>query len=294
MNYNVDLLEKHPSYLKRIRQNLSASGLISDLDQDLLDTYLAETRIGLELIAPYLRPGQRVLEVGSGIGALGHFLSENGIDIHGLEPSGTGFDIMTRMAAQIDAAAAEGSSFSPSDKCCTALDSEVDGSYDLIFSVHVMEHIEDPAQAFAAMERVLAPDGVMLHLCPNYRFPYDPHFSAFIPFYSPAFARRLYTRRIAKAPALWDSLNFIGAGDFKRFAKSNGLSLSFVPGVMADTFRRLIHDEMFSKRHNGFAAKLARGLARSPLIALLKRAPATWTSPMVGIFTKQSHDPDTV
>jgi len=287
MNYKNDLLEKLPSYLNRIRQNLSLSESQAELDHDLLETYLAESRIGLELIAPYLRSGQRVLEVGSGIGALGHFLSENGIDIYGLEPSGTGFGVMTRLAAQIDEAAAESSSFSPSDKSCTALDPDVDGLYNLIFSVHVMEHVEQPAQAFAAMERVLAPDGIMLHLCPNYRFPYDPHFSALIPFYSPAFAKRIYARRISKAPALWDSLNFIGARDFKKLAKSNELSLSFVPGVMADTFQRLIHDEMFKKRHNGIAARLARGLAGSPLNALLKRAPATWTSPMVGIFTKQ-------
>jgi len=248
-------------------------------DCGALRTYLGEVRIGLDLIAPFLRPGQRILEIGSGIGALGHFLAGQGLDICGIEPAGSGFDLMDRLARHVDEVAG-GSGFRVDDREAKDLNPDVDGQFDLIFSVHVLEHIDDLEAAFFAMNSVLKPGGRMVHLCPNYRFPYDPHFGVPLPFWSPGLTKNLNARRISRHKAVWDSLNFIGAGRLKKLARQHTLSVDFHRGVMADTFQRLNDDPVFLSRHSGLAGRVASGLTRSPFFKLIEAWPPQWASPM--------------
>lgn len=248
-------------------------------DRESLRTYLGEARIGHDLVAPLLRPGLRVLEIGSGIGALGHFLAGRGVDIRGIEPAESGFAQLTGLAARVSAAAGD-SGFSVSARSADALDPERDGVFDLIYSVHVLEHLPDPEAALAAMNRVLKPGGTMVHLCPNYRFAYDPHFAIPIPFWSPALARALFARRIDDHRDVWDGLNFIGAGRLARIAFREGLSVTFHRGVMAATFARLQDDPVFRARHDGLAGQLAGWAVRGPLSGLIGAVPPQWASPM--------------
>jgi SAM-dependent methyltransferase len=56
-----------------------------------------------------------------------------------------------------------------------------DGSIDLVLSGSVLEHVSDPCSLFSNLDRVLAPNGVMLHLV-DYRdhfFKYPYHFLQF-------------------------------------------------------------------------------------------------------------------
>tara|TARA_R110002072_G_scaffold58498_3_gene149123 strand:+ start:1915 stop:2769 length:855 start_codon:yes stop_codon:yes gene_type:complete len=259
-------------------EETDATGL-SAADRDALRTYLGEVRIGLDLVAPFLRPGQRILEIGSGIGALGHFLAGQGLDIRGIEPSGSGFDLMDRLARHVSEVAGP-TGYTVADRAAEDLDPARDGPFDLIFSVHVLEHVGNLDAAFCAMEGVLKPGGKMVHLCPNYRFPYDPHFGVPLLFWSPAMTHALHARRIDAHKGIWDSLNFIGAGRLKRLARAQGLSVDFHRGVMADTFRRLNDDPVFRQRHSGLAGRVASSLTRSPLFKLVEAWPRQWASPM--------------
>jgi SAM-dependent methyltransferase len=49
---------------------------------------------------------------------------------------------------------------------------QMTGSYDLIFSRAVLEHVEDPAAAIANLARVLAPGGIMAHVLPCRNAPF--------------------------------------------------------------------------------------------------------------------------
>ncbi|MEE2565167.1 class I SAM-dependent methyltransferase [Hyphobacterium marinum] len=258
---------------------------LDEADHDALQTYLGESRIGHDLIAPVIEPGLRVLEVGSGIGALGHYLASRGIDIRGIEPAESGFDRMSRLAERVSAAAGT-TGFSASARSAEDLDPDTDGSFDLIYSVHVLEHLPDPEAALAAMNGVLKPGGTMVHLCPNYRFAYDPHFAIPIPFWSPALTRAIFARRIEAHREVWDGLNFIGAGRLARIARTEGLSVRFHPGVMAATFARLNNDPVFRARHDGLAGRLAGWTAKGPFAGWLRAIPPQWASPMAVTLSK--------
>jgi 2-polyprenyl-3-methyl-5-hydroxy-6-metoxy-1,4-benzoquinol methylase len=50
------------------------------------------------------------------------------------------------------------------------------GTFDLIFSNNVFEHVRDVQAALATLGALLRPGRVMVHNCPNYDVPYEPHF----------------------------------------------------------------------------------------------------------------------
>ena len=61
--------------------------------------------------------------------------------------------------------------------------------------MNVMEHVEDPALAVDRLTAMLVPGASYRFLCPNYLFPYEPHFN--MPtFGSKALTERLMRRRI--------------------------------------------------------------------------------------------------
>ena len=80
--------------------------------------------------------------------------------------------------------------------------------------------------------------------------------------------------------AIWRTLNFITAGDLRRFARRHHLALAFEPGVLADAIARIGRDPAFARRQGGVAT-LARWLDRAGVVAAL---PPTWVTPMVAIL----------
>jgi SAM-dependent methyltransferase len=54
-----------------------------------------------------------------------------------------------------------------------------DGTFDLVVSGQVFEHVQNPEQAFAEIARVLKPGGASLHHFPSRYYPIEPH--TFVP-----------------------------------------------------------------------------------------------------------------
>src|SRR6185369_16311116 len=94
------------------------------------------------------------------------------------------------------------------------LDPARDGLFDVIFSINVLEHCQPLPETVLALSKVLAPGGMMIHTCPNYRVPYEPHFRLLLVPFAPRLTARLIPR-LASDP-LWQSLNFVTAGDLRR------------------------------------------------------------------------------
>jgi 2-polyprenyl-3-methyl-5-hydroxy-6-metoxy-1,4-benzoquinol methylase len=256
---------------------VSKSGLDPSRVANIVEDYTAEVAIGLDVLSGVDLAGRRCLEIGAGIGLLSICLTRAGFDVTALEPGANGFDanavlgeavrswldaqdlpILTIEAAQLDPIS--------------------HGLFDVIFSMNVLEHIPDLEGAIFAMERVLAPGGLMVHLCPNYAVPYDPHFGIpLIPF-APRLTARLLPG-LAENP-LWTSLNFVTARRLRRCARRVGLMLIFRPGMMYDAFIRLDHDPTFSARHQGLVARIYSVLKRTGLLGLLRFVPAPMATPM--------------
>lgn len=108
-----------------------------------------------------IAPGTRVLDVGCGVGRWSRLLAARGGNVTGIDLSPT----MVRIAWQRAVAAGLG------ERCRFLVrdlaELELDGSFDLILAVTVLQHILEPARlrrAIQCMARHLAPGGGMLLL----------------------------------------------------------------------------------------------------------------------------------
>ena len=79
------------------------------------------------------------------------------------------------------------------------------------------------------MRSVLAPAGSMVHTCPNYHVPYEPHFGIPLVPGVPSATRFVLPGRIASS-GLWRSLNFVTSTGLRRTARRAGLTVEFEPG----------------------------------------------------------------
>ena len=251
-----------------------------DTDLDVLRTqmshYAEEARFGLDFLRGVDLGGKRVLEVGSGAGILSAWLSLHDIDITPLEPRGIGFDHRLHILKTIWS-----ENHLPLDRLLTVpasgLEPSTHGMFDLIFSVNVLEHVDDLPQTFAAMASVLAPGGVSRHTCPNYVVPYENHYG--LPLLPGLPTLSAWFAGVARTD-LWQSLNFITYFDVRRLARANRQAVRFEHKTLHAAFARLGTDPMFQKRHP-LLARASATVRATGALALLARVPPALATPMV-------------
>jgi 2-polyprenyl-3-methyl-5-hydroxy-6-metoxy-1,4-benzoquinol methylase len=131
-----------------------------------------------------LDPGARVLDAGAGFGRFLVPFVEAGFQVRALERSEhrAGF-LRDVIGVPCDSAALE--------------DVELDEQQQLVFINHVLEHIDDPAQALAHVRRLLADDGLVYIAVPNLAFEYAPQSLHFVPHLS-NFTLRSLTRLLGR------------------------------------------------------------------------------------------------
>ena len=249
----------------------------------LLDTYLNEAKSNFYVIAPYLKKNIRILEIGSGIGILTAFLKSEGYNILGIEPGEEGgFSFMSNLHKAILSQVALDMQPEILPISAVNLDPDIHGTFDLIFSINVIEHIFPLDDALQAMATVLAESGRMRHLCPNYQFPFEPHLGIpLVPFF-PKTTRFLLSNIIKRNQSIWDGVNFVTASEVKNLASQNGLSSEFERGVMARFFGRLQDDTIFAERHRGIITQIAKmPFTGKIMMRVFQLIPPTLATPMI-------------
>jgi hypothetical protein len=120
----------------------------------------------------------------------------------------------------------------------------------------------------------------MWHTCPNYVFPYEPHYGLpLLPLF-PRATGWILPKKIAD-DELWRSLNFITYFWLKDLARANGLSISFRSGTMKEALDRLDTDVEFAARQSGIASKIHRLLKAMGVISAIGALPAAFSTPMM-------------
>jgi len=101
--------------------------------------------------------GKTALDVGCGAGLLAEPLARLGAEVTGLDASPE----VIAVAREHSASVGLGIDYREGDV------QELDGQFDLITCMEVIEHVADPAQFLAALGKRLAPDGLLIMSTPN-------------------------------------------------------------------------------------------------------------------------------
>jgi len=227
--------------------------------------HMAEAEFGFKYVSDAIKvlpKGSNVLEVGSGSALLISRLAQDFPDKEfiGLEPMGDGFSyepVMHNFVDNLPNAMIRSIGYE-------ALN--VEEKYDLIFLINVFEHLPDWRAFLDAVKTNLKPNGVCIILCPNYSFPYEPHFRIPILF-NKALTHSLFKRNVAayelreEASGLWTSLNFVKLRHVKTKAKQLDLNVKVEKDILMDMVRRLERDSEFLKR---------QGLLKLPISLMQK------------------------
>jgi 2-polyprenyl-3-methyl-5-hydroxy-6-metoxy-1,4-benzoquinol methylase len=124
------------------------------------------TRDLQRLLEPRIHPGDRVLEIGCAPGKLLAWVAARcQAEVSGLDYSPRGLAAAERLFAALNLSA----DFRCEDLRTTTFP---DASFDVVFSVGVIEHFEDPQDVVARHLRLVKPGGVALMTVPNYRGMY--------------------------------------------------------------------------------------------------------------------------
>lgn len=109
----------------------------------------------LDYLLPLLKPGHRVLDLGSGGGEMLFILRGLGYHVEGIEPNvGYGTAARDLLGLPVQVSDYKGAQIEP-------------GSQDVVTSFHVVEHLPHPIEALATMASWLREDGLMLIEVPH-------------------------------------------------------------------------------------------------------------------------------
>ena len=250
-----------------------------DNDEHYCDFVLADVVFGFSEVSDFLkkRNVSSVLEIGSGTGILLNELKENFPDIQfsGIDPNISGFHNLKTIISKLNE---DGYNIKVESTGVEKYSS--DKKFDLIFSINVFEHVEDQVQYLLKTHKLLNKNGLNVILCPNYDFPYEPHFVIPI-IINKKITKFIFNSKIKNFEkkenehGLWDGLSFLGRKKIEKILKNHNYTYFLDDTIKARMLNRLNSDRAFKKRQGiaGTLAKILRFLMIDKLIFNILRVP---------------------
>ena len=247
-----------------VRRGKIAQGLITLESPDLIDLFLTyqneaiAARKFLQSSLIELNPEAEILEVGGGILALAIQLATEGFKVTSVEPVGEGFSgISFIMNIFAEISKKENLTFSliksPIEDCA------FDHKFDFAFSINVMEHLQNPYSVLNQLIEFLKIGAKYRFFCPNYDFPYEPHFGKWLffrrdkAFYLQASRANSELIPADKASGLLSSLNFLTLRHLKNSVEGKEIRLEPNRNALYEILNRASYDLELGKRHPGIS-----------------------------------------
>jgi 2-polyprenyl-3-methyl-5-hydroxy-6-metoxy-1,4-benzoquinol methylase len=195
-------------------------------------------------IKKYLDKDKKILEIGGGIHLLTSFLHQD-YDITSIEPGGfISFtdELRNKILDQ----------YKLKVHTTTVENFKTDIKFDFIFSMNVLEHTDDIKQHIISCKNLLKDEHSLLFIqCPNYTFPFEPHFYKwFIPFFPNltfAILRRKKLMKELGKDRYENILNYLNFDcTFFKIKKLN-FPIKFIH-PLKDIFYRIDQDSVFRAR----------------------------------------------
>jgi len=212
--------------------------------KEYYDNAKADAIFCYSTIRKFLNSEKKILEVGGGIHLLTSFLSQN-YNVTSIEPGGfTGFTdelrskIINKNKLNVHTTTLE--NLNTEDK------------FDFIFSMNVLEHAKDISSHLETCVKYLKDKNSVIFIqCPNYSFPFEPHFyEFFVPFFPKFTFEKIKKKRLIlqlgedKYYNIINNLNFDCT--YKNIKKTNFKIYFMHP--LKSIFDRIIIDKQFKKR----------------------------------------------
>lgn len=250
---------------------------------DVFEVYAEEAIFGRAWLQSRLDgvpAGGRVLEVGAGLMLLSCALKSEGYEVVALEPIGTGFSDFHHLQ-QVVLEFAQTRGIAPTVLPIPVEDLLEREHFDLAFSLNVMEHVGNVTEAIAHVVAALKPGAAYSFFCPNYTFPYEPHFG--IPIVgSKQLTARLFkrfiqdSRRVQDPLGVWGSLNWISVGIVDRAcSRIEGIHWSYDRSAVTRAFQRVTTDPQFASRRAPWMRRASKWLVATGAHRLASLIPAS-------------------
>jgi SAM-dependent methyltransferase len=202
---------------------MSECALMALLPLDLQNTYRARYRAmrpgwqtsgdQLEaMVRGYVTPAARVLDLGCGRGGVVELIRDDVGLAAGLDPDSPSLESHRASGMPILRGVGEHLPFAG-------------GSFDLVVSVWVLEHLKEPSTVFREVRRVLRPGGHFIFLTPNLRNPLLVlnRIGKALPVVQTRLVSRFYGRREADTFPVQYRANTVGG--LRRLAEASGLEV---------------------------------------------------------------------
>lgn len=248
--------------------------------REYFDIYANEAKFGYSIIeseVSVLQTGSVVMEVGAGLLLLSGYLASRGLVVHALEPMAGGFSHFREMQDVVREHYKNiGLVFNMVDVPVEVFeDTEI---FDYVYSINVFEHIASVERGLSNAYLSLKHGGVLRVYCPNYHFPYEPHFN--IPtFFNKRFTGAIFSNVIASSKMqhpqeTWDALNWINVSQVRRlFRKRLGCEPSFNRLATYQIFLRVLLDPQFSARRSIWMFTILNAFHETGLLRLFRLFP---------------------
>ncbi len=256
--------------------NIAAPELIS-----IFEVYAAEAKFGRAFIEDDLKElsaGASILEVGAGAMILSCQLVFEGFRVVALEPTGEGFSHFNQLR-EIVLEQANRFGQTPEILSIYAENLNLHDHFQFAFSINVMEHVSDVESVIRNVYNSLHKGATYHFTCPNYLFPYEPHFN--IPtLFNKKLTEIIFSKIIKQHNDLldplgtWHSLNWISVTQLLKMAKKNkNISLILNKRILSETLLRVTTDNQFAKRRSYWMRVLIRCIVTSRLQLFLAHMP---------------------
>ncbi len=236
------------------------------------DRVLADIVFGFTEISDFIKENKvsTVLEVGSGTGILLNELKNHfpKIKFSGIDPNVSGFYNREEI---IDNLNKDGHKIKVEN--IGIKDYETNEKFDLIFSVNVFEHVEHQHEYLLKSYSLLNKNGKSIILCPNYDFPYEPHFVLPIIF-NKNITKFIFKSKIKKFEekeneiGLWEGISLLGRKEIEKYLVKQNIDYILDESIKTRMLKRLETDVSFKKRQGiaGIIAKICKLLFIDRLI----------------------------
>ena len=198
-------------------------------------------------ISLYLNNNSKILEVGGGIHLLTNYLKKF-YDVTSVEPG----SYADGYANNIDVLREQILKFDNSKIYTTKLENfSTNEKFDFIFSMNVLEHTDDIQKHIHCCTKLLRNKDSILYIeCPNYSFPYEPHFREFfIPNFPKFTFNKIKKKKLIKKFGEQKYYNILKSLNFKcNFNEIIKLESVQILNPIEIIFNRILNDKFFKQR----------------------------------------------